>query len=89
MRVVKWLVNNEPVWLASAIMSVVGFAVFVAGKYGFDQEIGAAVMSLLPVLVAPLTRRATTSNAKVSQAVEVAARTGDSDAGKAVAEVKP
>lgn len=84
----KWMVNNEPVWLADAVKALAGFAVFVGIKYGFDAEIGTAALALLPILLAPLTRRATTSNVKVSEAVEVAARTGDADAGKAIAEVK-
>lgn len=83
----KWLVNNEPVWLADAVKALAGFVVLVGIKYGFDAEIGTAGLAVLPVLLAPLTRRATTSNTKVTQAVEVAARTGDADAGKAVAEV--
>lgn len=85
----KWLVDNEPVWFADAVKALAGFIVLVSIKYGFDAEIGTAALAVLPVLLAPLTRRATTSNSKVVQAIDVAVRTGDASAGKAVAEVKP
>lgn len=77
MKLLKWMVNREPVWLASAVMGIVGFVFFVGGKYGFDPEIGAAFMTLLPVLLAPLTRMKTSSTATVEQVAHAAARTGD------------
>jgi hypothetical protein len=73
----RWLLNNEPVWLASAVMAVAGFIVFVWTKYGLDSEIGTAFMALLPVLLAPLTRRATSSRATVEKVAAQAADTGN------------
>lgn len=83
----KWAIDNEPVWLASAVMGAAGFAVFVAGKYGLDPEIGAAFMTLLPVLLAPLTRRATASRTTVDRIAESAASTGNAQAAKEAAGV--
>lgn len=85
----KWAIDNEPVWLAMVVTSVTQFLLNLGVRLaGFDPGIVGDVMTMLPLLLAPLTRRATTSNVKVSQAVEVAASTGSANAGRAVAEVK-
>jgi hypothetical protein len=73
----KWLIENEPVWLASAVMAICGFVIFVWTKYGLDSEVGTAFMALLPVLLAPLTRKATSSRATVEKVAAQAADTGN------------
>lgn len=84
----KWLIHNEPVWFADVVKAVAGFAVYVGVRYGFDAEIGTAFLGLLPLLLAPLTRRVTASRATVGDVADLAARTGDAAAAKASATAK-
>lgn len=77
MGVLKWLVKNEPVWVASVVMALAGFLLSIGTQRGFPTDIAQGITTLLPLLLAPLTRSQTTSAATVEKVATAAALTGD------------